>query len=42
LNRKSGASGPNVSSTATFISCVTPVMTVGSKNEPARSCVLPP
>ena len=36
LNRMIGASGAKVSSLASFISCVTPVITVGSKNVPPR------
>ena len=30
-----GARGANVSSFVTFIACVTPVITVGSKNSPS-------
>ena len=42
LKRNSGATGPNVSSRATFISGVTSVITVGSKNLPPSACRLPP
>ena len=40
--RNKGATGPKVSSFVTIISLVTPVITVGSKNNPPNSWRLPP
>jgi hypothetical protein len=40
LKRKSGATGPKVSSIATFMSLVTPVRIVGSKKRPPSGVAL--